>query len=342
MSKTRLHRRPGRGTHDPAHALQHDRADQHATRHPSRTPPTSPATAPRRPRRSAHRPPRRPQGRPASSSAPVPWRPAAARPSRRSAAGRPRAAPQRHLVGQGHLRGHLGASTAAAGGTPTSEVPVGGGKVFADTKTVVTQPTAGTFKAFDAMCPHQGCTVGSSRAARSSAPATRATSTSTHRRPDPRPAAPTGLTAKKITVTGSTFTVSLTRAPRVGASSARGGPAASVARHRVEAWRTRRPTDRSRGRSRPTRASTGSATRTAGSSTSARRSPCARGCPPTSRTSPRCTRAPRRWSRRPRRSSGPSCAPRSRRCSSSTPGSRSSTRASTSSTATTSPTPSSP
>ncbi len=52
-------------------------------------------------------------------------------------------------------------TTAAAGGTPVSEIPVGSGKIFADTKTVVTQPTAGTFKAFDAVCPHEGCTVAS-------------------------------------------------------------------------------------------------------------------------------------------------------------------------------------
>lgn len=42
---------------------------------------------------------------------------------------------------------------------PTSSVPVGGGHVFADQKVVVTQPTAGQFKAFSAVCPHRGCTV---------------------------------------------------------------------------------------------------------------------------------------------------------------------------------------
>ena len=38
-------------------------------------------------------------------------------------------------------------------------VPVGGGKIFADQKVVVTQPTSGEFKAFSAVCTHQSCIV---------------------------------------------------------------------------------------------------------------------------------------------------------------------------------------
>lgn len=43
--------------------------------------------------------------------------------------------------------------------TATSDVPVGSGVILADPGIVVTQPTAGTFKAFSPICPHQGCSV---------------------------------------------------------------------------------------------------------------------------------------------------------------------------------------
>ncbi|MGV9771816.1 Rieske (2Fe-2S) protein [Streptosporangium sp. NPDC003464] len=42
----------------------------------------------------------------------------------------------------------------------TAEIPVGGGKVISKWKIVITQPTAGVFKAFTASCPHKGCAVG--------------------------------------------------------------------------------------------------------------------------------------------------------------------------------------
>ncbi|MEU5158204.1 Rieske (2Fe-2S) protein [Streptomyces sp. NPDC020875] len=55
-----------------------------------------------------------------------------------------------------------GASPTASMGrelTKRSAVPVGGGTVFKAEKVVVVQPTAGQFKAFSAVCPHQGCLV---------------------------------------------------------------------------------------------------------------------------------------------------------------------------------------
>jgi Rieske Fe-S protein len=41
----------------------------------------------------------------------------------------------------------------------TSDIEVGGGEIFQDQEVVVTQPKAGEFKCFTAVCSHQGCIV---------------------------------------------------------------------------------------------------------------------------------------------------------------------------------------
>jgi Rieske Fe-S protein len=61
--------------------------------------------------------------------------------------------------------GGSGGSPSASGGTvgetlaTASDVPVGGCFVVSGAKVVVTQPSEGDFKAFTAVCTHQGCLV---------------------------------------------------------------------------------------------------------------------------------------------------------------------------------------
>ncbi|MFJ3673195.1 Rieske (2Fe-2S) protein [Streptomyces sp. NPDC090106] len=50
--------------------------------------------------------------------------------------------------------------TGSGGGSAlaaTADIPEGGGKVFTDAKVVVSQPTAGDYKAFSTICTHQKC-----------------------------------------------------------------------------------------------------------------------------------------------------------------------------------------
>jgi len=53
-----------------------------------------------------------------------------------------------------------GAAAGPAALASTSDVPVGGGKILADKKIVLTQPQSGEFHGFSAVCTHAGCIVG--------------------------------------------------------------------------------------------------------------------------------------------------------------------------------------
>ena len=60
----------------------------------------------------------------------------------------------------GETGGPAASSSPPAGGaalTSTADVPVGSGVILTDAKVVVTQPTAGTFKAFSSTCTHNHC-----------------------------------------------------------------------------------------------------------------------------------------------------------------------------------------
>jgi Rieske Fe-S protein len=52
-----------------------------------------------------------------------------------------------------------GSAAAASVLATTAEVPEGGGKIINGKNIVITQPQAGSFKAFSAVCTHQGCIV---------------------------------------------------------------------------------------------------------------------------------------------------------------------------------------
>jgi Rieske Fe-S protein len=65
--------------------------------------------------------------------------------------------------GGGDDSAESGDSAPAASGPkvlgPASDIPLGGGKVYGDDKVVVTQPSMGMYKAFTAVCTHEGCIV---------------------------------------------------------------------------------------------------------------------------------------------------------------------------------------
>ena len=61
--------------------------------------------------------------------------------------------------GSGGDSSSSGSSSASGDLVKAADVPVGGGVVIDAKKVVVTQPTKGDFRAFTAVCTHQGCLV---------------------------------------------------------------------------------------------------------------------------------------------------------------------------------------
>ena len=51
------------------------------------------------------------------------------------------------------------ATSAGPVSAPTSDIPVGSGKIFPEAQTVITQPTAGRYQAFSSICTHARCPV---------------------------------------------------------------------------------------------------------------------------------------------------------------------------------------
>lgn len=89
--------------------------------------------------------------------------PRASSTSRRAVLGAGVGVPLLAACGSGGSEGDSGGSGSGEGGSPmtapASEIPVGGGTIFEDAEVVITQPVEGEFKAFGAVCPHQGCLV---------------------------------------------------------------------------------------------------------------------------------------------------------------------------------------
>lgn len=94
----------------------------------------------------------------------------------------------------------------AGASVPAADIPVGGGEILTDRKVVITQPTAGTFKAFTAVCTHQGCLVASITDAMIVCPCHGSTYSITDGSVTGGPA-PAPLAAVPITVSGGTITL---------------------------------------------------------------------------------------------------------------------------------------
>ena len=88
----------------------------------------------------------------------------------------------------------------------TSDVPVDGGVILQDKQIVVTQPAAGTYKAFGALCTHEGCLVTSVQNNSIQCPCHGATFSASDGAVQGGPAR-TPLPSVPLTVSGSTITL---------------------------------------------------------------------------------------------------------------------------------------
>jgi Rieske Fe-S protein len=106
--------------------------------------------------------------------------------------------------------GGAGGSSGKAGGRVTvaaADVPVGGGTILPDQQVVVTQPEKGTYKAFTAICTHQGCTVSKVVGGKILCPCHGSTFSITDGTPQGGPAQ-SALAEKKVSVAGGQISVS--------------------------------------------------------------------------------------------------------------------------------------
>ena len=111
--------------------------------------------------------------------------------------------------------GNAGDTTGGTGGAlaKKSDIPVGGGTIFDRQKVVVTQPTAGDFKAFSAICTHEGCVLSSVKNGTINCPCHGSRYSMTDGSvmvagPGKTPQTQAPLAAKSVTVTGDDITVS--------------------------------------------------------------------------------------------------------------------------------------
>ena len=117
--------------------------------------------------------------------------------------------------GGGNSASQTGSAASAAAGSSGSakdvvkaaDIPVGGGTVFDATKVVVTQPKAGEFKAFSAICTHMGCTVAGVANGMITCPCHGSTYDMATGQVTGGPA-PAPLPSKTVTVSGGSITIS--------------------------------------------------------------------------------------------------------------------------------------